>query len=99
MILSEITKSSWAQAPMKREVKVSIKAWEEREKAACVVDAAFEDAANKRDQFLATYGWDYSCDFPDSCWRFVKVVKGQSLFLSGRDAFDMERKFIKPKNP
>lgn len=71
--------------------------WEARDRAALVVDAAFEDAKIKRDQFLVRYGWVYSCDFPDSCWRFVKTVKGQSLCLSGKDAFNMEHKFIEPK--
>lgn len=48
----------------------------------------------KEEAFLRKYGWDYSCNFPDCCWRFVKEVKGETIAVSMSDAISIEKEIL-----
>ena len=71
--------------------------WEERDQEAAAVERAFLDASTVRSNFLRLHGWDYTCDFPDSCWRWVKQYGDQRLMLSEADAFTMEKDYLEPQ--
>ena len=45
---------------------------------------------NTEEVFLRKYGWKYSCDFPDCCWRWCKEINGRILCLSRDDAIRVE---------
>jgi len=48
----------------------------------------------KQKAFLRKFGWDESCSFPDCCWRWVKVVKGETIAVSMDDAIRIETKIV-----
>ena|GEM_PF-5717529 len=59
------------------------------------VEAAVRDAAELRKRYLRQRGWEESCDYPDSRWRWEKTLaSGKTLMLSKRQAFDVESKFL-----
>ena len=74
------------------------KLWEKRDQEAFAIDNAFEKANRKMAIFLRKRGWDYTCEFPDSCWRYVKTVKGMRICVNANEAFNIERNFIEPKD-
>ena len=42
-------------------------------------------------EFLRDSGWGYSCDFPDSVWRWSKTLDdGRVLAMSGDDAYHIQ---------
>ena len=49
---------------------------------------------NAKATFLRKYGWDYCCNFPDSCWRWCKEVKGQTIALNLKEALSIESEII-----
>jgi len=52
--------------------------------------AAEADASSLREKFLTASGWEQTCDFPDSCWRWCKQIKGKVLALTRDQAFKLE---------
>ena len=69
---------------------------DEREIEASQVNLAYTEANHKKERFLVKWGWKYGCDYPDSCWRWSKVINGQRVNLNANAAFDMERDFLEP---
>jgi len=51
---------------------------------------AENDLNDLQEHFLHQQGWEQSCQFPDSCWRWTKEVDGKTLAVSKSDAFDFE---------
>ena len=49
------------------------------------------DLQHKQEGFLRLFGWHNSCQFPDSCWRWVKVVGGVTIAVSTTDAIHIEQ--------
>lgn len=47
-----------------------------------------------KEAFLRKYGWDASCAFPDSYWRWVKEIKGQTIATGLDEAVRMEEQII-----
>jgi hypothetical protein len=47
-----------------------------------------------RESLLRKYGGEYSCDFPDCRWRWVKVINGVTLAMDQASALDMEHAII-----
>ena len=52
------------------------------------------DLSNKNEAFLRLFGWDDSCDFPDSCWRWVKIIKSQTIAVSCSNAINIEKQIF-----
>lgn len=52
----------------------------------------------KLDRLIRACGWDYSSDWPDSCWRWSKTITWhgkpvQMICPSAEDAADIESRF------
>lgn len=71
--------------------------WEERDQGAADVERAFSDASELRSKFLQRHGWEYSCHFPDSVWRWAKRYGDERLMLNAADAFEMEKDHLEPR--
>lgn len=74
---------------------------DERTENQVIKDKLFDDLQDKlndidalRGSILRKYGWVERCDFPDSCWRWVKVVKGVTLAIPTISAIRMEQNII-----
>ena len=52
----------------------------------------------KKEAFLRKYGWISSCNFPDSCWRWVKEIKGVTIAVSRDNAVRIEAEINHYKN-
>lgn len=42
-------------------------------------------------EYLRVAGWQYTCDFPDHCWRWKKDVRGVVLAVSKSDAISIQK--------
>ena len=40
--------------------------------------------------FLRKYGWKYTCEYPDCCWRWSKHINGDTIAATLDDALQME---------
>ena len=46
-------------------------------------------------RWLESYGWKFSCDFIDSCWRWSKEIDGKLMICnSTREAIRIENDFL-----
>jgi len=54
------------------------------------------EEAKKR--YLRQFGWNHSCSFPDSCWRWVKVIRGETIAVSIDCALSIEKNILHYKN-
>lgn len=45
-------------------------------------------------KWLERHGWEESCQFPDSCWRWWKEIGGQMMMCSKSEAIKIERDFV-----
>lgn len=52
------------------------------------------DLDYKRTKWLEKYGWEERCNFPDSCWRWCKKIKGQMMTCRKAEAIKIERDFL-----
>lgn len=52
------------------------------------------DLQNNRQKWLTKYGWEESCDFPDSCWRWCKTIDGKMMMCRESEAIKIERDFV-----
>jgi hypothetical protein len=48
------------------------------------------DLYGRKNAWLSAHGWKYTSDFPDSCWRWVKKIKGKSMMCSRDEALNIE---------
>jgi hypothetical protein len=48
------------------------------------------DLHQLQEKFLRDHGWVTSCDFPDSCWRWVKVFGDKTFVMSFTEAYSLE---------
>jgi len=44
----------------------------------------------KKKAWIAKYGWEYRCDFVDSCWRWCKMIKGELMMCDLEEAINIE---------
>ena len=48
-----------------------------------------------KNKWLERYGWKYSCDFIDSCWRWSKEIEGKLMICNSiREAIRIENDFL-----
>lgn len=49
---------------------------------------------DRRRKWLTKYGWTERCDFPDACWRWCKMIKGEMMMCDEREAINIEYNFL-----
>ena len=49
---------------------------------------------NERSRWLGKNGWEQSCQFPDSCWRWCKEIEGKMMMCNKTEAIKIERDFV-----
>jgi hypothetical protein len=56
-----------------------------------VMEIGLESA---KERWLERYGWKLSCQFVDSCWRWVKEINGERYMCDMQEAIKIERDFL-----
>lgn len=54
------------------------------------ITTSFEDAALLQERYLRQEGWEYRCDYPDSCWRWSKMLNGRVMVMNAGEAFNFQ---------
>ncbi|KKN26089.1 hypothetical protein LCGC14_0878060 [marine sediment metagenome] len=49
---------------------------------------------NKKALWLKKYGWDQSCDFIDSSWRWCKEINGKKMMCDRDEAINIEYNYL-----
>ena len=52
------------------------------------------DITCKKERWLEKYGWELSCQYVDSCWRWSKVIEGKLMACSMSGAIKIELDFL-----
>jgi len=48
----------------------------------------------KRRAWLRKYGWEYSCDFIDDGWRWLKTIDGKLMMCDEAEAINLEYNYL-----
>jgi hypothetical protein len=56
----------------------------------CEIKRLKERLERRQEALLSYAGWNHSCDFPDSCWYWVKVVRNKNIACSLEDALHIQ---------
>lgn len=69
-----------------------------KEELSIKINNAELDLRGAKEIYLRQFGWEYSCSFPDACWRWVKVVRGETIAVSISCALSIEKNIQHYKN-
>ena len=69
-----------------------------KEELSIEINNAELDLREAKKKYLRQFGWEHDCSFPDSCWRWVKVVRGETIAVSIECALSIERSILHYKN-
>jgi len=53
----------------------------------------------KKSRWLQAYGWRKTSEFIDSCWRWVKVIKGERMTCDMNEAVNIEFNYLVKDEP
>jgi len=56
-----------------------------------VIQIKIEQLGFKEDAWLREQGWERDCSFPDSCWRWCKLIDGKLICTDKKSAISMEQ--------